>query len=271
MTSNRMTARKFLAREIQVHREAKELNRADFAQAVHVSESLVRAWEAARRIPQPDHLPAIEEVLGTSGFITRMRDDLVKTEPLPEYMGRWREVEDAASSLLWYQPLLIPGLLQTPEYAREVISNSGRVIEDIDEQIQARLERQKILAPENSLTFIAVLDEGVLHRLVGSAKVMHEQIMKLQEIAEQRNVRIQIVEADTGAYPGLAGGFGIGAMDGQEFAYVDDAFSGDVLEDPADVAVMKSIWLTLQSEARSSRQSAEIIAKAAEKWKQATE
>jgi transcriptional regulator with XRE-family HTH domain len=266
MTSNRMTARQFLAREIQFAREAKGIDREDLAKAAFVSKELVRAWESGRRVPQPEDLARAEEALGTNGYLKRLRDDLVKAEPVPEYLGRWREIENTASSLLWYQPLIVPGLLQTPEYARAIIENAGREVSDVDRQIEDRLERQKILAPENSLVFVTIVDEGVLHRRVGDEKIMSEQLQKMLEIGSQTNVSMQVVRSDTGAYPGLAGGFGVAAMEGQEFVYVDDAFSGDVLEDPADVAVMRRVWLMLHSNARSAQESLELIEKAVEKW-----
>src|SRR4051812_29873172 len=148
MTSNRMTARQFLAREIQLAREAKGMDREGLAEALFVSLSLVRAWEAGRRIAQPDVLPMLEATLGTNGHLTRLRNDLVKTEPVPEYMGKWTEIERSATSLLWSQPLIVPGLLQTPAYARETLDNAGRQIDDIERQVQDRLQRQEVLAPE---------------------------------------------------------------------------------------------------------------------------
>ncbi len=268
MTSNRKTARQFLANEIRLAREAKGISREELAKAVHVSEALIRAWEAGRRVPQSQDIPRVEEALGTNGYIKRLRDDLVISEPVPEYMGRWREIEDNATSLLWFQPLIVPGLLQTSDYARQIIVNSGRLVDDIDEQIEERVARQKILDSENALTFVAILDQSVLYQLVGNTQIMCEQLTRLLEVAQQPNVSIQVVEADTGAYPGLAGAFGIAAMDGQEYAYVDDAFSGDVLEDPVEVAAMKRVWLTIAAEARSARQSIEIIRKAIERWAQ---
>lgn len=266
MTSNRMTPRSFLAKELQRAREEKGISRDELAQEVYVSESLVRAWETGRRLPQIDHLKKVEKILGTNGVLTRMREDLVQNEPLPEYMGRWREIEEDATSLLEFNPLTFPGIVQTPEYAREIFLTSGRQIDDVEEQIQARMERQKILVPENGLMFVLLIDEGVLYRCVGNEKMTADQITRVLELSEQQNVRVQVVPAAAGAYPGLAGGFAIAAMDGQEFAYVDDAYSGDVLERADEVAVMKRVWVTLHAEALPVKQSRELLAKALEKW-----
>lgn len=243
------------------------MSREDLGQECHVSAALVKAWENGRRIPQSRDVPRIEQALGIAGgYLKRLRDDLVHTEPVPEYMGRWREIEDAATSLTWFQPLVVPGLLQTSSYAQEIIYNSGREVDDVSQQIDDRIARQAILAPENGLTFVAILDEVVLTRRVGDAKVMREQLVKLLEAALQPNITIQIVKLDAGAYPGLAGGFGIAAMDGHEYVYVDDAFSGDVLEDPTEVAVMKRVWLTLHGHACSAKESIDMIQKAVRQW-----
>lgn len=132
MTSNRMTARQFIAREIREGRKKKGMSRAELAKAVIVSESLVRAWESGRRIPQSEDLEKVEEVLGTNGYLSRIREDLVKNAPMPEYMDRWLVLEQNATSTVTYEPLLVSGLFQTPEYAHAVFAESGRQIDDMD-------------------------------------------------------------------------------------------------------------------------------------------
>lgn len=242
------------------------MNQDALAQAVYVSESLVRAWETGRRVPQPEHLAKLDEPFQTNGYLSRLREDLVQNERLPEYMGRWREIESQATTLLTYEPLLIPGLLQTSDYAREVIRASGRQIDDIEEHINERLERQKVLAPEGGMMFVAILDEGVLHRQIGSAETMREQLQHVLTVADQPNAIIHVVPTGVGAYPGLAGGFVVASMDGSEFVYVDDAYSGDVIENHDEVATMKRVWETLRAEALPARQSYELIEKAMEQW-----
>lgn len=268
MTAKRMTARKFLAREIKIARETKGISRDKLARAVFISEDLVRAWESGRRLPQLDHLKIVEEILGTNGYLQRMREDLVKNEPIPEYMDRWLEIEETATSIVEYEPLLVPGLFQTPEYAHEVFARSGRQIEDVDKRVQERIERQEILKPEHSLMIVAIMDEVVLERPIGGKEVMHGQMRRLLELARQPNVEVQIVPLSAGFYSGLAGGFIIATMDGQEYAYVDDTFSGDVLEDPEEVAKIRRIWATLSVRALPAEHSIERIQQAVEKWKQ---
>lgn len=267
MTTKRMTARQFIAREIRAGRENRVMTRADLAKAAIVSESLVRAWEAGRRVPQSEDLENVEKILGTNGYLSRIREDLVKNAPVPEYMDRWLELEQNATSTVTYEPLLVSGLFQTPEYAYAVFEESGRKVDDINLSVQERIKRQEILAPEHDLMVIAIMDEGILERPIGGKEVMHGQMLRLLKLAAQHNIGLQIVPMDAGAYSGLSGGFVIATVDGKEYAYVDDTFSGDVIEDPEEVATIQRIWATLSVKALTAKQSIERIEKAAEKWK----
>jgi transcriptional regulator with XRE-family HTH domain len=267
MTAKRMTARRFLGREIKIARQAKGMSHEQLGKVAFVTEGLVRAWESGRRLPQPDSLDLIEPVLGTNGTLRRMRDDLVKNEPIPEYMDRWRELEETATSFVTYEVLYVPGLFQTPEYAREVFKESGRQFDDVDYQVKERIDRQEVIKPEHGMMIVAIIDEVILERPVGGKEVMHAQMIRLLELAEQSNIEIQVVSLSKGAYSGLSGGFVIATVDGREYAYVDDAFSGDVLENPDEVAAIKRLWATLNGKALPTDQSIERIRQAVEKWK----
>jgi transcriptional regulator with XRE-family HTH domain len=270
MAGNHLTPRAFLAREIRLAREAKGMSAAALGKAVFVSESLVRAWESGRYIPKPDQIDDLEKALGTNGILARMAEDLVNNEAVPEFMGKWLTVERGARILLTYQPMLIPGLLQTEDYAREVIVKSGRLVNDISERVQARMDRQEILTVENDVTFVVIVDEGALNRAVVSPKVMYEQLVHIHEVAQQPNVHFFVVPDTVGAYPGCAGGFIIATIDGREVVYVDDAFSGDILESEEDVTTMKRVWESIRLEAVSGQQSRELLEKAIEKWEKRT-
>jgi hypothetical protein len=161
----------------------------------------------------------------------------------------------------------VPGLLQVESYAREVIVTSGRQITEaqVEEQVQARLERQRILDKED-LAFVAIMDEGVPRRQIGEVATMRDQLRHPLEIARRPNVTIQIVPGDAGSYSGLAGGFHIAGFGGREFAYVYDVLSGDVIECVEDVEIIKRIWESLRGEALSGRQSIKLIEDVAKKW-----
>jgi transcriptional regulator with XRE-family HTH domain len=265
MTGNQMTPRAFVAKELRRAREQKRMTQAALAKAIYASDSLVAAWESGRRVPNPKYVAPLIEILGIDAILARMITELV-TSDAPEWLGRLLEIERRSSSLSTYQPLLVPGLLQTEDYAREVLLRSGRHYPDVDELVQARLERQSILTAENPPLLVAITDESVLRRPVGGPEVMRDQLAHLLDAAERPDVVLQIVPSGVGAYPGLAGGFLILSFDGREAVYVEDAFSGDIIEAADDVATMKRIWEALRVEALPGKQSVDLLAEVAKRW-----
>ena len=124
----------------------------------------------------------------------------VASRPYLEYV----EIEQAAAVTLNFEPLLVPGLLQTAEYARAVTRRLGWDVSDdqVNALVEFRLDRQKRLldAPEPpKLSF--VLDESVIQRRVGGAEVMEEQVRHLIELAGRPNITIQILPFDAGLGP----------------------------------------------------------------------
>jgi len=88
----------------------------------------------------------------------------------------WADIEARATVLRWYEPLVVPGLLQTEEYARAILSaRPDGNLDDLDEQVAARLARQEILDRTGAPQLWCILDEGVLHRAIGGSKVMRSQ------------------------------------------------------------------------------------------------
>ena len=133
--------------------------------------------------------------------------------------------EADASSIRHFQPLVVPGLLQTEAYARAI--NAGTTLTEEpqpgdEERIQVRLERQRdIFDREHPVEYIAVIDEAVLHRQVGGADTMRAQLAHLVEMARRPSVSVYVVPYPAGAHPGLSGAFSI-----MEFA---DPVDDDVL------------------------------------------
>ncbi|GGK68825.1 transcriptional regulator [Sphaerisporangium melleum] len=267
VNGNRMTPLEFFARELRQARETAGLSQAQLATAaVGYSPSFVAMVETARRVPKPDFAERCDRVLETNGILTRLAQDLVCKAMPPEWLGKWLQIEASTTSLLSYEPALVPGLLQTEPYAREVIATSGRTY-DVDDHVEARLARQRILNADERPMLVFIMDEGILHRPVGGAQTMHDQLTRLLALAERPDVVIQIVPLETGAYSGLAGGFAIADSSGREIVYIDNALSGDVVEHAPEVAIMRRLWESLRAAALPMKQSLELMTKVAETWK----
>ena len=121
-----------------------------------------------------------------------------------------------AQSLRIWSPTLIPGLLQTAEYARALFLAEQTDTSDdaIGALVEARLQRQGILDRADPPDVVVVLDEMVLHRLIGSPQVMHDALVQVAELSQRPYIVVQVVPASNGANAGLGGAFYIAAADG---------------------------------------------------------
>ena len=121
----------------------------------------------------------------------------------PEYVA-YLGYESSASIIRNFEPLLIPGLLQTEEYAREVISTfGGQDTRSVDALVDLRMERQELLSREAPPTLHFILDEAVVRRVVGGPAVMRRQLLKLLETGQHDNIIIRIIPFTVGMYPRL--------------------------------------------------------------------
>jgi len=123
-----------------------------------------------------------------------------------DYFATYVGLEQAATTLSYYQSTIIPGLLQTVEYAQAMYAASlpaEFTPERVDELIDVRLRRQQVLDREPPLQLRAVLDEAVLHRVVGGPAVMSAQLRHLKEAANMSNVTLQVIPYEAGAHPAM--------------------------------------------------------------------
>jgi hypothetical protein len=162
---------------------------------------------------------------------------------------------------------IVPGLLQTEEYARTVLKYDRNSPLDVEERLRTRLERQRIFDRDDPPTTVFIMNEHVLHQEVGGPEVMSGQLLHLVELAEQPNVIIQIVPASAGYHPGLVGAFMIAKFDGIEVAFQDGTITGHVLEDRDQVSAFSRVWENIRALALPRAASIELIAKVAEQWK----
>lgn len=125
-----------------------------------------------------------------------------------EYVGdvvvRFIGLESSASLVRQYDSGVLSGLLQTPEYARAVISLFTKDVEILDKKVEVRIKRQAILNPEFGVKFHFVLDETVLRRMVGGPDVMKDQLRRLRDLSRQPNVFIKVIPFSVGAHVGLS-------------------------------------------------------------------
>ena len=133
-------------------------------------------------------------------------------------MSRWPTLERAASEIWVYHPLMVPGLLQTEEYAAHILRVShplGHSSREIEELVRGQMERKAIFDQERPPRLIVVVDEGVLRRPTGGREVMRRQIGHLLQESSRPFVSIQVVPYDSEHHPGLSNGFALFTVPGR--------------------------------------------------------
>ncbi|MEP7022731.1 MAG: helix-turn-helix transcriptional regulator [Actinomycetota bacterium] len=186
---------------------------------------------------------------------------------IPEWFQFYVGLEAEATTLREYETEFVPGVLQTGDYARAIMSTAPEPDnEEAERQIAVRMERQKRLTGDNPLTLWVVLNEAVIRRLVGGRKVMADQLTHLAELAKLRNVTVQILTYAAGAHPAMHGAFTI--MEFPEEAHPDvvylEAQTGALyLEMTTDLRRYSVAFDYLRAQALGPAESQALIAQAA--------
>jgi transcriptional regulator with XRE-family HTH domain len=240
-----------LAVELMRRRDAAGLSREEVARQLEWSTSTIFRIETGRSRPQPGNVRVLLDLYGVTGA---ERDGLIQLAREARQPGWWHSfrdvlpnpyevyigLESGAASIRNFEPTVIPGLLQTEEYARKMFRNGPRELDqdEIERRVQVRLERQRILAREDRPRLWAVIDEAAISRIVGDPEVMRGQLRHLVESTEQGKTTLQVVPFRAGAHAGTTGPFVI--LDFPEptdpaVVYVE-TLAGDIyLEERTDV------------------------------------
>jgi transcriptional regulator with XRE-family HTH domain len=263
----------FLGAELRRARVAAGLSQEQLGRELNFSGDMVGKVETSDRAASPDFAAGCDKVFPhLDGIFARLLDLARRWEgPHPQWFRNWLEAERSAVALRWWEPMLVPGLLQTADYARALFRgwhSAGASEGQIEELVCARMDRQSILERPNPPALWVVLDEAVLHRLIGSRQIMHDQLVHLAEISCCPTITVQIVPAEVGTHAGLLGAFIVADFEGTpSILYAETAVEGQSIERPALVAKAALAFDRLRAEALPRGASRDLIRKVAEeRW-----
>ncbi|HEV7980065.1 helix-turn-helix transcriptional regulator [Amycolatopsis sp.] len=181
---------------------------------------------------------------------------------LPKQLETLMRLERQADSFCEFQPMVVPGLLQTPSYAQALLTGTGTLpVEEIDGRVLARMERKSLFEPPKRARFSFFLHEFALRLPVGGNEVMSEQLHHLLEMAVRFNVTIRVIPAVIGAHAAIAGQFKM--MEFPEFnpvVYLDSETASLFLEEPGEIAAYRRVSETLATTALDEGESKDAIA-----------
>ncbi|MEU3506498.1 helix-turn-helix transcriptional regulator [Streptomyces longwoodensis] len=278
---NPTVRRRRLGQELRRLRELKGMTAEEVAERLLVSQSKISRLENGRRsISQRDvrDLCGVYEVEDQ-----RIVDSLMQMAKDSRQQGWWHAFGDVpysvyigletdAASLRVYDPQVVPGLLQTRQYAQVLIAGAlpETTQAEVEKRVQVRMRRQeRISSPDNPLRLWTVLDEAALRRVVGNRELMREQLEFLVEQSQLPHVTVQVIPFEMGAHPGLNGQYAIlefpDAAD-SSVVYIEGVTSDLYLEKPNDVQKYSVMYEHLRAQALNVEQSRQFIADAAKQY-----
>jgi transcriptional regulator with XRE-family HTH domain len=278
---NPTVRRRRLGQELRRLRELKGMTAEEVAERLLVSQSKISRLENGRRsISQRD----VRDLCGVYEVEDhRVVESLMQMAKDSRQQGWWHSfgdipysvyigLETDAASLRIYDPQVVPGLLQTRQYAQALIAGAlpETAPADIDKRVQVRMRRQeRISATENPLRLWTVLDEAALRRVVGNRSLMREQLEHLVEQSQLPHVTVQVIPFEMGAHPGLNGQYAIlefpDAAD-SSVVYIEGVTSDLYLEKANDVQKYSVMYEHLRAQALNVEQSRQFIAKIAKEY-----
>ncbi len=247
---------------VQALREHAGLSREEFGERVRFSKHTVASVELGRRMPDESFVEAAEEALGNTGALRRAAGHVARQPGLAAWFRRWARMESTAVTLYTYECRLLPGLLQTEAYARTLFTQQLPPLDDeqIEAQWLARADRQRLLRERPNTAFSFILEEGVFLRRTGGTEVTREVVDHVLQLAELRNVEIQIMPQVQETHAGLDGPMRLlETPDNRWFAYCEGQESGQLIADPKVVSMLQMRYARMRSQAHTIRYSAGLL------------
>lgn len=246
-----------LRAEIRKLRIGRRMSQQQLADALNVSKSLIAGFETGRLIPQPETAEDMDEFFGTGDRIQTTSVEALKDRQ--PWMRPWEEHERRATVLRTWEPTLIPGLLQTPAYARAILSVGPHTPDEVEKLTAGRLARQEAtLGREKPVVFTAIIGEPALR--YGPPELMKPQLEHLIDLGDRQNVHLHVLPIEAGLHAGLAGPFVIALQpDGNRVAYLDDQLAGRVAAKVVDVGTLEVTWEAISSLALSAQPTRNFI------------
>jgi transcriptional regulator with XRE-family HTH domain len=262
---------------LRAFREAAGMTLEEAADEINSTRSTLSRYENAQTLVNPATVRALLLLYGASAEDVTTAVRLAKDARLPGWWQSYSYVLDRrtldfialeaeATSIANFEPSVVPGLLQTPDYVRAIMRGAPHTLTDaeIEQRVQARLSRQRRLSETDPPIFDAIIDEGALLRPVGGPAVLAAQLEHLLKISELPNVCIQVVPLCAGYYRGTGGSLHL-----LEFADPTDPLLASVetvagqltLDRPTDLRTCAKVLEHLRAVALSPDDSRDLIAR----------
>ncbi|MFF8485957.1 helix-turn-helix domain-containing protein [Streptomyces antibioticus] len=248
-------------------RTAAGLTQAELGDRTHVvSTRITQIERASGAKPTLDLARALDAALHADNLLVELWP-YVYREAFPDWSRRFMGLSERAVAVSQYAAHVVPGLLQTEDYARAVLSLDALLIgkEQLEERVAARMGRQERLSASDRPELWVIRDEAVLRRPIGGNAVMRNQLARLLDAAAERHITVQVLPFDQGGHEAMGGSLTILTLpDGSEVAYTEGSDYGQLIEEPAHISRYKVIYDRLRAAALPPLMSLDMIRSAME-------
>ncbi|MDX3638860.1 helix-turn-helix transcriptional regulator [Streptomyces sp. MB09-02B] len=242
------------------YREVALLTQEALAREIPCDRSQVAKIEAGTRVPSDQFAKRCDEVLGTGGVLARMwaKVDWYPAVQHPDWFERRVEMEAVAVGLRQYQERVVPGLLQTEDYARALFSRAVPG-EEVEERVLARMSRQPRFLSDDGPLYVVVLDESCLRTAVGCPDIMRDQCAHLLSVGRRPNIRIQVAPADLFGIFRPRQSMSLIELPDERWVYSESMDHSHFNNEPTTYARYSRTYDVLRADIPSARESAALI------------
>ncbi|THA63482.1 XRE family transcriptional regulator [Streptomyces sp. A0958] len=206
--------------------------------------SLFGKMEKGETVGGPEVVQALDQHYGTPGLLLALWELAISDQTqFKERYRRYMGLEAEATSLWHFAVSIVPGLLQTPGYARELLAAGGLRGDALDQQVEARMGRQDLLTADDPPPFRTILSEAVLRTALRSAQEWRRQLAYLAEAAERPNLTLQVLPQEAGLH-GLSSTdvWFLRLRDTRTVAYTEHGYGGELHEECSVVERMQRAY-----------------------------
>ncbi|MDN3271596.1 transcriptional regulator [Streptomyces sp. DH-12] len=250
-----------VGRLLRVCRESAGMSVSELADALGYGEDMIRKIERGARIPRPECLDRADQILKAQGHLRAFMEDMRKAR-YPKKVRQLAELEQRSVEMLLYSNHNIHGLLQTEEYARTLFEMTQPALTDdvVERETAARVMRQAVLRREVAPTLSFVQEQVTLERPYGGKTVLRRQLEHILEVAQLRNVTLQVMPTDRQEHAGSQGLIEVLKFaDGTAVGRSDGAFNGRPVSSPKDLRILELRYGMIRAQALTPRESQAFI------------
>ncbi|MFE4260505.1 Scr1 family TA system antitoxin-like transcriptional regulator [Streptomyces sp. NPDC056883] len=256
------TTMKMVGKQVAAARIAKNLTQTQLGELVRLDAETIASIEQGRRALMPNVAELMDRHLGLPGTLTVAAEEMPAVDATPPWAEEYMDLEYSAIALSWFDNQVVPGLLQTENYARAVFTCRvpAHPEAEIESLTASRIARQQILHRASPPTLSFVVWEAVLQDRLGGDEVHAEQLRHLRACADLPDLSLQAMPLGRTSHAGLDGPFTlVETSDHQHLGYTESQRGSHLISDPNEVSILSRKYAMLRTQALNTEQTRGLL------------